>query len=216
MAKLIAQYDNYANSIRKIINNRNKHDTQEPHTPTNHETLTGLVHRKIKLILNQDTQRLIASPLVEGYIDKTKEMLLNHVNEIFSQRTTNTPTANELKSLLKLKELDTIIIKPTDKNLGIVIIDTTTYITDCLKHLSSSAYQLTVNFPTSLKDNLQNIFISFKTEIHTFSPALYRYLTTFTNHLPRFYGLPKIHKLSDTITTPPLHPIIRKPLGLPM
>ena len=95
-----------------------------------------------------------------------------------------------------------------DKNLGIVILDTTTYIAEGLKHLSSSAYQLTANFPTSLKDNLQNIFIGFKTQIHTFSPALYRYLTTFTNCLPRFYGMPKIHKLSDTITTRPLYPII--------
>ena len=97
---------------------------------------------------------------------------------------------------------------PADKNLGIVILDTTTYITEGLKHLSSSAFQLTANFPTSLKDNLQNIFISFKTEIYTFSPALYRYLTTFTNRLPRFYDLPKIHKLSDTITPHPLRPII--------
>ena len=95
-AKLIAQYDNYANSIRKIVNNRTKHDTQEPHTPTNHETLTGLIHPKMKFILNQDTQRLIASPLVEGYINETKEILLNHVIKIFCQRKTNTP-ANELK-----------------------------------------------------------------------------------------------------------------------
>ena len=161
----------------------------------------------MKFILNQDTQRLIAPPLIEGYIDETKETLLNHINEIFSQKTTNIPTS-ELKSLLKLKKLDTIIIKPADKNLGIVILDTTTYVAECLKHLSSSAYQLTTSFPTSLKDNLQNIFISFKTEIHTFSPALYRYLTTFTNRLPRFYGLPNIHKLSDTVTTPPLRPIV--------
>ena len=97
---------------------------------------------------------------------------------------------------------------PADKNLGIVILDTTTYITKGFKHLSSSAFQLTANFPTSLKDNLQNIFISFKTEIYTFSPALYRYLTTFTNRLPCFYDLPKIHKLSDTITPHPLRPII--------
>ena len=210
-------YDNYANAIRQIINSP-KHpystNQKDPET-TCPQTTTSFIHRKMKFLTNQDTEQY-QIPFtnvvpVEGYIENTKVKVKDNLAAIF--KPTKTPNLNlqERRSITDIKRRrDDIIIKPADKNLGIVILDRPTYIEQCLVHLSSTSYNLAQQFPSFLLQNLQNLVISFRTEIHTFCPPLYRFLATPPpkHRPPRFYGLPKIHKLSDTIKVPPLRPIV--------
>ena len=130
--------------------------------------------------------------------------------EIFTTRQQPNLDLCQRRTIVELKKLgDKIVIKPADKNLGIVILDCNTYIDQCLQHLSSPSYKIEKGIPSILKQSLQNIIIEFKREIHTFSPTLYQFLIPAQKHRPpRFYGLPKIHKLSDSVHTPPLRPIV--------
>lgn len=116
----------------------------------------------------------------------------------------------ELKSLRKLKKAkNTITIKPANKNLGTVILNTEDYIDQCIHHLSSNSYLLKDKFPDQkLCKMLQNILINFKTQL-SFHRNLYQHLQQHNNHtIPKFYGLPKIHKPLTASTIPPIRPIV--------
>ena len=116
-----------------------------------------------------------------------------------------------MRSLRKLKNSKELItIKPADKNLGVVILDTTDYINQCIAHLATPSYNLVAEFPIALKKELENIIISFKDDL-TYniikSKSLYHHLLPNTKHrIPKFYGLPKVHKQFDKI--PPLRPVV--------
>lgn len=102
-----------------------------------------------------------------------------------------------------------ITIKPADKNLGIVILNTDDYVEQCTTHLSSTAYKLVNRFPDSVHKDLQNTVISFKATSNSHSQQLYKYLLPTNNpRLPRFYRLPKIHKALPSNGIPPIHPIV--------
>ena len=47
------------------------------------------------------------------------------------------------------KERTRITIKLADKNLGIVVMDTDDYITQCAEHLSSNTYRIVTEYPTT-------------------------------------------------------------------
>lgn len=122
-------------------------------------------------------------------------------------------THQESKSIQKFRNNRHLVtIKPADKNLGIVVLDTNDYVNECINHLSSPSYQLVSQYPQDLKKLLENTLLNFKKDltnnIHN-SKSLYNHL--FPSHLkqyrtPRFYGLPKIHK--QFINFPPIRPIV--------
>jgi predicted DNA-binding protein (UPF0251 family) len=102
--------------------------------------------------------------------------------------------------LRQLKNKKAITIKPTDKNLGPVVMDTSEYVNRVLtEHLLTKDYkQLTQSEATNkieqLKDTLKKLISSHS---HILSQAELTYfkwslMTCF--RLPIFYGLPKVHK----------------------
>ncbi len=116
----------------------------------------------------------------------------------YKKRTNLTPL--QVKTLKELKTNKGITIKPTDKNLGPAILDTSQYISQVLKeHLLTPAYkqlsQLEVtraieNLKTTLKNLIQtNTQLLSKSELTSFERSLRLY-----HRLPIFYGLPKVHK----------------------
>ena len=102
--------------------------------------------------------------------------------------------------LRQLKENKNIIIKPSDKNLGPTVMDTTSYVKQVLEeHLLSKDYkQLTKE---EVQNSMENLKLTLKTVIENNSPHLSEpELNYFKRSLARkfripiFYGLPKVHK----------------------
>ena len=105
---------------------------------------------------------------------------------------------------------NTITIKPADKNLGIVIMDTDDYITQCTTLLMDyNTYRSAHHYPhTEIRRSLEEIIAAFKEEIKHLNKHLYNYLlpTRRNNQTPKFYGIPKIHKKFNQL--PPMSPIV--------
>jgi len=114
-------------------------------------------------------------------------------------------TTHQLQTLKTLQKNTNFIIKPTDKNLGPAIMDTTQYIQQVLKeHLLTTDYkQLThleaKNRMEKIQSNLKQI-ININQDQLTAAELLY-FQRSFSQHhrLPIFYGLPKVHNNPTTL-----------------
>lgn len=94
------------------------------------------------------TLPITANFKLENYICNTKFKIDEHLQEIFTTHEVNLTRAQE-KALKELAYEKSITIKPADKNLGIVILNTEDYTQQCMSHLSSNTYTLVDSFPTS-------------------------------------------------------------------
>ena len=115
--------------------------------------------------------------------------------------------------LNKLSTNKTITIKPADKNLGIVIMDTNDYINMCLLHLQDiNTYKIIIDYQPS---NIYNKLITILKTHNYFTLKDSNKLTRLTesllqlmNHdnlrIPYFYCLPKIHKDKTPIPGRPI------------
>lgn len=114
----------------------------------------------------------------------------------------------EQASLHKLQVArQSIKIKPADKNLGVVFMDTDHHVTQCMIHLSDT--RLATKYPTEqIQRHLSNVILSFKHQLESYDKQLYKYLhqTPRNFRILRFYGLPKIHKEFKHL--PPLRPVL--------
>ena len=88
--------------------------------------------------------------------------------------------------------------------------DTEDYISQCMTHLSDkNTYQLTPQYPKNkIEQEILHICIAFKPQLESLHKHLYKYLqpTPKQARIPRFYGLPKIHKQFNRV--PPTRPIV--------
>ena len=156
------------------------------------------------------TQEFSGIQRVENYIELTKNELNDNLPQITTRYSSNI-TAKDRATIKKLKQIrDQITIKPADKNLGIVVLDTEDYIMQCTVHLSdTNTYTLVKSFPTEeIRNRLVNTIISFKSQIKDYNKRLYSFLITVPDHTqtPQFYGIPKIHKQFSRV--PPVRPIV--------
>jgi hypothetical protein len=109
-------------------------------------------------------------------------------------------TSLQAKTLKELKDNNSIIIKPTDKNLGPAILNREDYIKQILQeHLLSNDYrQLTQIEANSKMETLKNTLKStINNNLHLLSKAEITYFKRsllIQHRLPVFYGLPKVHK----------------------
>lgn len=120
------------------------------HTPATTTTLdeldteTAFLYRRMKFLKSnpdkhQNTFLTTNNMAVENFIEDTKITLDKHLK--------NTPSAVKRKNIsennrkaLKSQNSPSITIKPADKNLGIVILNSKDYVTQCLLHLSSNTF----------------------------------------------------------------------------
>ena len=148
--------------------------------------------------------------LLETYIEKTKISINEKLPIILQQKKQNLP--KQLKQALKkLKDnRSEITIKPADKNLGIVIMDTDDYLHSCIQQLTDThTYRQADFFPTSLIHNeLQKTVFNFSAILKATQKKLFDYLlpNPKRTQAPRFYGIPKVHKKYTHL--PPLRPIV--------
>jgi hypothetical protein len=109
-------------------------------------------------------------------------------------------TPLQAKTLKELKENDSIIIKPTDKNLGPALMNREDYIKQILQeHLVSDDYlQLTQTEANYKMETLKNTLkTTIDSSLHLLSKAEVTYFKRslqIQHHLPVFYGLPKVYK----------------------
>lgn len=156
------------------------------------------------------TQRFSGISQVEQCIEATKNTLNSQLQTITTHVTTNI-SSTDTSTIKKMRQLrDQLTIKPADKNLGIALLDTDDYITQCIIHLAdTSTYRLAQHYPAEdITKHIHNIITSFKTQLHDYNKTLYTFLLSTPNHpqVPQFYGVPKIHKKFTRI--PPVRPIV--------
>ena len=156
------------------------------------------------------TQLFSGVSQLENYIEQTKNNINDQLPEILKQQTPNL-TKGEKTSIKSLKNARQILtIKPADKNLGIVIMNTDDYLEQCTKLLTNnSTYRLAETYPKNdIARKLTDILISFNSQLTGYNKKLYDYLQPKPNQtqIPKFYGIPKIHKKYNTL--PPMRPIV--------
>jgi len=150
------------------------------------------------------------TPEFHTYINTTKEALAHNLSTVCKSNTSNL-TKPQQRALTNLKKATQhITIKSADKNLGVVLMDTEDYITQCMAHLKdTNTYILTHTYPLNdIKRQIQNTLIRFWKEIERHNKHLYRFLhsTPKQPKTPQFYGIYKIHKAYTHL--PPLRPIV--------
>ena len=145
---------------------------------------------------------------LETYIENTKQELANHLPVLCSNNTRNL-TSSQYTALTTLKNASqTLTIKPADKNLGIVLMNTDDYITQCLSHLmDSTTYKPAATYPkNNIFRELHNLVTAFKEQLSkqvhkrapsthaspnsTISPKCTRSLSTFHPCVLLFHNHP--------------------------
>ena len=212
--QVLNHFDSYAKSVRQ------KYVHAQFYTPTAHSateeqpTTTSNIYRSMKFLQKTthrtSTEEFSGIQKVENYIELTKNNLNNQLPLITMRFNTNL-TSTDKSTIIKFKRVSNeVIIKPADKNLGIVLLNTDDYITQCTNHLSdTSTYRLASNYPKDdITKQLRNTIISFKPQISRYSKKLYEFLLSEPDHCrtPQFYGIPKIHKKFTQV--PPVRPIV--------
>ena len=145
--------------------------------------------------------------LIENYLYQTKVTLTESFPKLYEKP--NNISAKQRQSLQQLGRMRHITIKPANKNLGIVILNTEDYVQQIIAHLSSDTYRMADHFPVNLSKLIENIIIAFKNEINGYSKRIYNFLLPKQKHrIPKLYGIPKIHKACTPTGVPPLRPII--------
>ena len=162
-----------------------------------------------KPIYQPALSQLSYNNIIETYIHSTKLILNTHLPEITLPQRHNL-TKNEQKTVKFLKRSrQQITIKPADKNLGVVLLNTDDYVTQCTIHLSDrNIYRQAECFPAhKLTNIIENTLFDFKNTLYNYNKTLYKYLLPTTKHqIPQFYGIPKLHKEFTQI--PQIRPIV--------
>ena len=155
------------------------------------------------------TSEYCTNAQVETYIQNTKDILNENLPSI-CRKTHHNLAAPQQRTLKKLKQSRHIItIKPADKNLGIVLLNTEDYIERCMEHLlDTNVYRPALSFPEAeLTQLITNQLVTFRHILYHHSKSLYLFLQPKRKHrTPQFYGIPKIHKRFTRV--PPMHPIV--------
>ena len=108
----------------------------------------------------------------------TKRRINEQLPSIFKGKMHNVAITERKTILKKLKQSRLeITIKPADKNLGIVIMNTNDYIGQCMKLLSDvKVCRQTQLYPhEQIKESLTNLLVNFKSELFHFNSQLYEY-----------------------------------------
>ena len=150
------------------------------------------------------------SATLETYIDNTKQQIADKLSALCHSNSPNL-TKEQRTALKKLQTArQSVTIKPADKNLGLVLMDTDDYVNQCLAHLTDkNTYRLAKEYPKSdIQQSLTNVLTKFKKQLDNRDRRLFPFLLDKqkTTRTPRFYGIPKIHKKYSKI--PPLRPIV--------
>ena len=213
---ILQSFDNLAKSLH-LRYMRITGSSCRPHQHPTKPCTTSHLYRHMKFPPKPKTEtpleRYTGVGKLETYIEHTKQELADNLPQICRQEPSNL-TPSQLTALTKLQHArDTLTIKPADKNLGVVLMNTEDYIAQCLLHLTdNTTYRPAKEYPTEvIRRKLQNLTTTAKDQLNK---HVYRFLNKGPPHprIPQFYGIPKIHK--KYIKLPPMCPIISQSSSL--
>ena len=93
--------------------------------------------------------------------------------------------------------------------------NTDDYVQQCLEHLTdSNTYQRSSYSSEHIEKQVKHVLLAFKSQLVSYDKRLFTFLYELPRNvrLPRFYGLPKVHK--PFVQLPPVHPIISQSSSL--
>ena len=215
--QVLKDFNSFARSLR-LNYSRAKHTKKIYPSPNTSATTTAMLYRPMKFMppITPDTAvtRYSGFASLKKYIDDTKQSIADKLPSICIIKNPNL-SSTQKHSLKKLqKAAKELTIKPADNNLGIVLLDTDDYVVQCSKHLADRDTYIPAKLSTTrIKNQLTCLLASYTTQLTAHSKRLYKYLnSTSITQIPRFYGLPKIHKPFTRL--PPLRPIISQSASL--
>ena len=137
--QVLKDFNSFARSLR-LNYSRAKHTKKIYPSPNTSATTTAMLYRPMKFMppITPDTAvtRYSGFASLEKYIDDTKQSIADKLPSICIIKNPNL-LSTQKHSLKKLqKAAKELTIKPADKNLGIVLLDTDDYVVQCWKHLA--------------------------------------------------------------------------------
>jgi Reverse transcriptase (RNA-dependent DNA polymerase) len=144
--------------------------------------------------------------MISTFINNLKLKVLSHFR---TARTMFTSTDQTLLSIIKeIASIPDIVIKPADKNLGLVIMDANDYTSMCLEHLDNNVTYERINNSDIFYDSYHQLEIicikyNFRKKINNYGKpidhevwlSLAQLQNSRTLRIAPFYCLPKIHKM---------------------
>ena len=206
--QILSHFNLYAQSLR-LRYMRAKHTKHRQTQLTRETTTTAFINRRMKSFLHLASERQFAHIPDTPYwrttsIPPRNQLQTTSIN--YTTRNLSGTQAESLKTLSTVKEV--VTIKPADKNLGIVLMNTDDYIKQCMVHLTdSTTYRLATHYPAEqIRTQLQllNCLIDYKAQLESYNKTKHNLPSDY--RVPRFYGILKIHKKYTGL--PPLRPIV--------
>jgi len=205
---LLRQYDDFMRAVRRQYDLQMTR-TDLPSTQNSNHTMRPMKFLRAGPTPTSPETEYCTNSQLESWLHNTKDILNRHLPHICTPTYYNL-TTQQFHAIRTFKQnKSTITIKPADKHLGTVLLNTDDYIELCLQHLTDTdIYRATPHFPdANIRQLLTNLLIHYKTALRSHSKALYMYLQPRSKHrIPIFYGLPKVHKSFTFL--PPIRPIV--------
>ena len=185
----------YYTAFAKSLRLRYMRVTGSSCKPHERQSKPSFLYRHMKFLpkanIETPMERYTGVGKLETYIENTKQELANHLPVLCSNNTRNL-TSSQYTALTKLKNASqTLTIKPADKNLGIVLMNTDDYITQCLsrhsKNSSASKYTNTSSrAPSTHASPNSTVSPKCTRSLSTFHPCV----LLFHNHPPHSPQVP--------------------------
>jgi hypothetical protein len=134
--------------------------------------------------------------------DNEKQLIINELPNIYKNNMQEKPnlTKKEHQQLQQIKNNPNIIIKPTDKNMGIAVIEINLYKKLVETHLNCNHYEPLTSDPTKTTiNNIQKLLEKLTTTNEITKKLANKLQPPDTPRIGLFYGLPKLHKPNLTI-----------------
>jgi len=217
---ILREFDNFSQHLYKRVNSTISFTTQQT-IPSHQDNVTRAFHRLKNTYpsnnsIPTNTNNPIFAP-IKSYLSQVKirlhdKLLSTNTNPSFTKKQTHSFLYFKYQHHLiinttinSLKNNKSITIKPTDKNLGLCVMDSTWYHNQCLAHLQDTSTYQAIQFPTDSSWLLQK----FLPLINTLSQHKKLYAST-PNSNPQLSSLAKF-LLNPLLSTNPsilnhLHP----------
>ena len=150
---------------------------------------------------NYQPPPITTKPFIEKFLFNFKNIISNEYFNNFAKENRKTNlTKGEKKSLNSLLNNNKIVIKNSDKNLGITIVDSDWYYASCLSHLNNERdYRIIINeefhdkiYPNICR-NLSSLLSTYIINKNEYSQFMIKNIDN--KKIPYFYIIPKIHKV---------------------
>lgn len=170
----------------------------------------------------QDFEPEAASAPVEAFLKDLDQAIM----AVYAQRSTilrmkpchtNVPPVLA-EAITRLRSLQDIIIKPADKNMGMVVMDLEWYQGECARILGDAGVYTEVpaaDIPQLIEQLRLKLIRLLQTWQHDVPSAVFSYLMSSLGnqvHVPYLYLLPKVHKL-PAVTREHLHLLKGRPIA---